>query len=167
MILMSLAFAAYIGSIAVAPPAVLPHTAGWHTGSARISNESCRRCIQVDSWAATVAYRDAANDFPHRTMAALGPADVIIQITRSWEPAAPRWEYTKRPLRIRRAQIHPNFEGNTTHGRVSLWIDSTWRNGSLVQVYVFFGSPNPRAKLVARAQQELDRTRFPTWIIRS
>jgi hypothetical protein len=167
VILRSVAFAAYVGAISVAPPAALPHAAGWHTGTARIANESCPRCIQVDSWAATVPYRDAPNDFPHRTMATLGPTDVIIQITRSWEPSAPRWEHTKRPLRIRRAEIHANFEGNTTHGRVSLWINSTWRNGSLVEVYVFFGSSNPRSDVVARAQHELVGTRFPAWIFRS
>ena len=59
------------------------------------------------------------------------------------------------------------FEGNPTHGRVSEWITSTWRNGSLVQVYVFFGSPVPTASTVARAQRELRGTRFATWTIRN
>ena len=149
----------------VAPPAALPHTHGWHVGTARIAGQSCRRCVQVDSWGSTIPYRDAPNDFPHRTMARLGADDLIVQILRSWEPSPPTWVFTRRPLRIRRAQIHAGFEGNTTHGRVSLWSSATWRNGSFVQVYVFFGAPSPGAAAIARAQRELDRTSFPRWTI--
>lgn len=159
--------AAALASLAVsaAPPAALPRPPGWQTGSARIAIESCPRCIQVDSWGATVRYRDAPNDFPQKTMATLRSDDLIVQVSRSWEPSPPQWELTKRPLRIRRAAIHANFEGNTTHGRVSLWSSATWRNGSFVGVYVFFGSPTPSAAVVARAQRELDKTRFPAWRI--
>ena len=153
-------------TMSVAPPAALPPLSGWHVGSARIASGSCPRCVQVDSWGATVRYRDAPNDFPHKTMATLGQSDVIIQVSRSWEPSPPHWVFAKRPLHIQRSAIHANFEGNTTHGRVSLWSSGTWRNGSFVQVYVFFGSPTPTASVVARAQRELDRTQFPTWIIR-
>lgn len=60
-----------------------------------------------------------------------------------------------------------SFEGNTTRGRVSLWARTTWRNGSFVQVYVFFGSPRPSGAAIERAQLELDATRFPQWSIRS
>jgi len=99
-------------------------------------------------------------------MAALGKDDLIIQLIRSWEPSPPRWEFTKRPLHIRSDQIGANFEGNTTHGRVSRWASATWRNGSFVQVYLFFGSPQPTVSDIARAQHELDGTRFPDWIVR-
>ena len=150
----------------VAPPAALPRLPGWHVGTARVASRSCPRCVQVDSWGSTVRYRDAPNDFPHKTMAALRADDVIVQLIRSWEPSPPRWELTRRPLLIRRAGIHAGFEGNTTHGRVSLWGSSTWRKGSFVQAYVFFGSPHPRTAAVARAQRELDRTLFPQWTIR-
>jgi hypothetical protein len=160
----ALVTAALLSSV-VAPPAALPHARGWHVGTARIASQSCARCVQVDSWGATVPYRDAPNDFPHRTMAALGRNDLIVHVLRSWEPSPPRWVLTKRPLRIGRSQIHASFEGNTTHGRVSLWSSGTWRNGSFVQVYVFFGSPTPSAAAIARAQRELDRTSFPRWTI--
>ncbi len=106
------------------------------------------------------------NDFPHRTMARLAADDLIVQVLRSWEPSPPRWVFKKRPLRIRRPQIHASFEGNTTHGRVSLWSGATWRNGSFVQVYVFFGSPSPSATAIARAQRELNGTSFPRWVMR-
>jgi hypothetical protein len=152
--------------LVIAPAAALPHDPGWHVGSARIPNGSCPRCVQVDSWSATVPYRDKPNDFPQRTMARLGRNDVIIQISRSWQPSMPRSLLKRHPLRIAEKEIHPNFEGNTTHGRVSLWATSTWRNGSFVTVYVFFGSPRPTSTVVARAQHELDNTRFATWSIK-
>jgi hypothetical protein len=158
--------AALLASLVIAPPAVLPHRPGWNVGTARIANRSCPRCVQTDSWASTVRYRDQPNDFPQQTMTKLGPRDLIILVTRSWEPSAPRWEFQRQPLHIRSSQITAGFEGNTTHGRVSRWSRATWRNGSFVTVYVFFGSPRPTATSVARAQRELDATLFAPWTIK-
>lgn len=55
------------------------------------------------------------------------------------------------------------FEGNTSHGRVSLWNVSTWRAGSYVTVWVLFGSANPSHAAIARAQAELDGVQFAGW----
>jgi len=159
--------AALLVALVVAPPALLPHDSGWHVGTASIHSDSCPRCVQKFSRASTVRYLDAPNDFPQKTMATLGREDVILQVTRSWEPSPPNWEFKRHSLRIVRSQIHAGFEGNPTHGRVSEWITSTWRNGSLVQVYAFFGSTIPTASTVARAQRELSGTRFATWTIRN
>jgi hypothetical protein len=68
-------------------------------------------------------------------------------------------------LHIKRTQVRANFEGNTTPGRVSLWSASTWRNGSYVTVWVFFGSPRPDSTLIARAQTEIGRVKLPAWHI--
>jgi hypothetical protein len=62
--------------------------------------------------------------------------------------------------------VRTSFEGDTTHGRVSLWTGSTWRAGSYVSVDVFFGSPAPSPAVIAAAQQELDGARFARWSIR-
>ena len=156
-----------LAALVIAPPALLPHGPGWHVGTANVRSGSCVRCVQQFSRASTVTYLDAPNDFPQKTMGTLEADDVILQVTRSWEPSPPKWEFERHPLRIVRSQIHANFEGNTTHGRVSEWLTSTWRNGSLVGVYVFFGSPVPSASTVARAQRELRGTRFATWTIRN
>jgi hypothetical protein len=156
-----------LAALVIAPPALLPGGSGWHVASATIRSHSCPRCVQKFSRASTVRYLDAPNDFPQKTMPTLGPDDVILQVTRSWEPSPPKWEFMRHSLRIVRAQIHARFEGNPTHGRVSEWITSTWRNGSLVQVYAFFGSPSPTASTVAQAQRELDGTRFAAWTIRN
>jgi hypothetical protein len=68
-------------------------------------------------------------------------------------------------LQILRSQIHSNFEGNPQQGHLSMWSAYTWRNGSGVQVYVYFGSPRPSPIAVLKAQRELDATRFPQWSI--
>ena len=153
--------------LVAAPPAFFPYVAGWHLGSTRLDSASCPRCVQTESWASTVRYADPPNQIPpHRTMAKLRRDGIIIHVTRSWEPLAPRWVHERRSLRVRRSAIHANFEGNTTGGRVSLWQGSTWRSGSYVSVFVFFGSPSPSASTVARAQAELDAMHLPAWHFR-
>ncbi len=149
-----------------APPAVLPGGAGWHVGVARIAAAGCPRCVQTASWASSVPYADPPNQLPPwRTLAALPRHGSLVHVTRAWEPSPPRWIYRTRPLRIVRAAVHSNFEGNAG-ARVSVWSASTWRAGSYVTVWVFFGTPAPPASNVARAQAELDRTSFPPWHLR-
>jgi hypothetical protein len=158
--------AAVVSAFVLAPAALLPHTGAWNGGTARIATAGCTRCVQVDSWAATVRYRDAPNTVPWKTAAALGPRDVAILLIRAWQPSRPSWMGERHPLRILRSHVHSNFEGNTQQGHVSMWSAYTWRNGSAVQVYVYFGSPRPSRVAVLKAQHELDATRFPEWSIR-
>ncbi|HZP73447.1 MAG TPA: hypothetical protein VFA97_08735 [Gaiellaceae bacterium] len=158
--------ATLVSAALLAPAALLPHTGGWNGGTARIAITRCPGCVQVDSWAATVRYRDAPNDVPWKTAKTLGPRDVAILLIRSWQPSRPAWMMQRHRLHIARSQIHSNFEGNADQGHVSMWSGYTWRNGSAVQVYVYFGSPRPATAAVRRAQRELDATRFPPWSIR-
>jgi hypothetical protein len=147
----------------VAPPAHLPPSPGWHVGAAHVSTPGCSRCLQTESWASTIAYRDRPVDFPQRTITVLPSRGIVIHVTRAWQPAPPAWMLRRNPLRIVRSAIRPNFEGNPTNGRVSQWLGTTWRAGSYVTVYVFFGTPRPSAALVARAQAELDGVRLAAW----
>jgi len=87
---------------------------------------------------------------------------VLVHITRAWEPSPPRWIHRRRPLVIDRHAIFANFEGNAA-ARVSLWSTSTWRAGSYVTAWVFFGAPQPTRGDVERAQAVLDTTLFPMW----
>jgi len=146
-----------------APPAGVPHQPGWYVGEARVATPGCVRCVQSASWASTIPYLDKPGDFPQRTMTALGPKGAIVFVTRSWQPSRPRWMLQRHPLRIVSTLIHAGFEGNPTHDRVSEWLASSWRAGSFVSVYVFFGSPTPLARDTARAERELAGTTFPTW----
>jgi hypothetical protein len=148
-----------------APPARLP-TAGWHVGSTRVKNPVCLGCVQTESYASTVAYRDPADQLPpHRTMAALPRGGVIVHVTRSWEPSPPAWVHHVHQLRITRRAVSASFEGNTTHERVSRWVGTTWRARSLVTVWVLFGRPSPTAAEIRVAQLELDGAAFAPWRI--
>jgi hypothetical protein len=158
--------AALVSALVVTPAALLPHVHGWNGGAARIPTPGCSRCVQVDSWAATVRYRDAPNDVPWKTAVTLGPRDATILLIRSWQPSPPSWMSQRHRLQILRSQIHPNFEGNPQQGHLSMWSAYTWRNGSAVQVYVYFGSPRPPRIAVLKAQRELDAARFRQWSIR-
>jgi hypothetical protein len=152
---------------ASARPAELPRQPGWYVGHARVASPGCSHCVQTASWASTIPYRDKANDFPQRTMVVLGTHDVIVMITRAWQPHTLAWMLTRRPLRITPGRIQTNFEGNPTNGRVSQWQTATWLNGSFVTVYVFFGSDHPTRADVGRAQRELAATSFPRWKVKS
>ena len=153
-------------AMSATPPARLSAGSGWHPGSARLPDAGCARCIQTESWASSVRYADPANQLPPwHTLAVLPRHGIVVHVTRAWEPSPPRWIYRKRPLKIVRSEIHANFEGNAD-GRVSLWSTSTWRAGSYVTAWVFFGAPSPASADVARAQSELDRTRFAGWHVR-
>jgi len=163
--ILSIAGALVIGA-SVAPPARLPTAGTWLVGSARLPAAGCARCLQTESWASTAPYADPPNQLPPwRTLARLRRHGVLVHVTRSWEPSPPAWIHRKRPLTIVRSAIHANFEGNAD-SRVSLWSASTWRAGSYVTVWVFFGAPSPSSADVAHAQAELDGTGFPAWHVR-
>jgi hypothetical protein len=162
---LTVVIATLVFALVVAPAALLPHTDGWNGGAARIETAGCSRCVQVDSWAATVRYRDAPNNVPWKTAATRGPRGVTILLIRSWQPSRPAWMSKRHRLQILRSQIHSNFEGNPQQGHLSMWSAYTWRNGSAVQVYLYFGSPKPSRIAVLKAQRELDATRFPQWSI--
>jgi hypothetical protein len=106
-----------------ARPAALPHQPGWYVGGARVATPGCVRCVQSASWASTIPYLDKPNDFPQRTMTALGPKDAIVL--------------------SRGRGSRPGLGGCCND--------------------VFFGSPTPAARDVARAERELAGTTFPTW----
>lgn len=146
-----------------ARPAGLPRQPGWYVGQARVFPAGCSQCVQTGSWASTIPYLDRNGDFPQRTIPALGPHDVIVWVTRSWQPSAPKWMLARGSLRVLPGRIHANFEGNPTNGRVSEWFASTWRGGSFDSAYVFFGSPHPSRADVERAERELAKATFPQW----
>jgi hypothetical protein len=153
-------------TLPVTAPAARLRLAGGHVGSVRVIDSACRGCVQTESRASTIAYRDPPNQLPpHRTMAALPPAGVIVHVTRSWEPSPPAWVRRVQPLRVVPSAVTASFEGNTTRGRVSRWTGTTWRGGSLVTVWVLFGRPTPTAAQIRRAQAVLDHAAFPPWRI--
>jgi hypothetical protein len=153
-----LVFSLVIALLTVTPPHFRPEP-GWHVGSTRAHacvGVSRSRCVQAEAWASTVRYRDCPDcSPPHKTLAALPPSGIVIQVTNARE----RPKYGRRgswPPRLRASQaVHP-FEGEPA--RISV-IQRFVRSGDGVEhsLFVWFGRAHPTAQQLARANAELHR----------
>jgi hypothetical protein len=157
-------------------PARFPAGSGWHVGSGG-PGENAASGEQTESFAATVAYADAANDLPPiRTLRKLGPGGILIWVGLSRDsrrPAPPAFGHeTPLPLRIDARAIFTNWEGNPRighgpypdNGRYGLYRQTAFRRGQYdLDLWVFFGAAHPSAAVVARAREELARTVLPVW----
>lgn len=123
-----------------------PHfqsASGWHVGS-----------TQHDGWASTVSFRDCPSCVPpHRTIAALPPGGIVIQL-QSFSERQSRtvgsW-----PPRIRARDVKPGFEG--VPPRYGFW-ERQLSNGRVVRtVFVWFGRAHPTPRQLANANAELGR----------
>jgi hypothetical protein len=136
---------------------------GWHVGST--PTHSCAdltrgRCVMASAWASTVPYRDCPNCVPpHKTLAALPPDGIIIQLTDGRERPAygPPGSW---PTRIRASQVTSGpFEGVS---RTSLsYAQLEVRSPHNVEhfLFVWFGRAHPTAQQLARANTELRTVR--------
>jgi hypothetical protein len=70
-------------------PPHFQHASGWHVGRTRAHpcvGVSRSRCVSAEAWASTVRYRDCANcSPPHKTLAALPPGGIVIQLSNGRE----------------------------------------------------------------------------------
>jgi hypothetical protein len=106
------------------------------------------------AWASTVAYRDCRDCVPpHRTIAALPPNGVIIQLA-SVRSRLSR-DVGSWPPRIRLHDVQPGFEGVPyRYG----FCERSVQNGRVVRwVYVWFGRARPTPRQLAKANAELAR----------
>jgi len=107
---------------------------GWHVGSQR-----------AHAWAATVPYRDCSICVPpHRTLAALPPDGIVIQLTvLSDASTQARWP------RIRPKDVAAGFEGVPKRYGVFQFGDQGR------SAFVWFGRAHPTRRQLARANAEL------------
>jgi hypothetical protein len=135
---------------------------GWHVGSTRAHacvGVSRSRCVHAEAWASTVRYRDCADCVPpHKTLSALPPSGIVIQVTNARERPAygtlGSW-----PPRIRASQIiRGPFEGEPA--RFS-YFEEFVRSGGGVEhsLFVWFGRRHPTTRQLARANAELRTVR--------
>jgi len=112
----------------------------------------------VNSWAATVQWRDCPDCLPHRTVARLRPDGIALQLQLSVERAPPTW---MRPLawppRIR--GVSAPFEGLPP--RIGVYQKIGFVRGHTVSLFAFFGRPHPTPRQLARARAELATVKFP------
>ena len=148
------------GALSVVPPQFRAGD-GWHVGSR--ATHACpgvpaARCVQAEGWASTVRYRDCPDCIaPHRTLAALPPDGIVIQLSNAQE-TPDRFPVGNWPPRIRADKITAGGEGVSNrygHFQTSVRTDHLER-----YLFVWFGRAHPTARQLARANAEL-RTAAP------
>ena len=134
---------------------------GWHVGSTRAHacvGVSQSRCVQAEAWASTVRYRDCTNcSPPHKTLAAVSPNGIVIQVTNARERPAygPRGSW---PPRLRASQVVSPFEGEPARFSV-IQLMRRSRDGVEHFLFVWFGRAHPTRRQLGRANFELRTVR--------
>jgi hypothetical protein len=140
------------------PPAGFQARPGWSVGSR--GGKLLAEGGQTSTWAATVPYRDPPLQIPpSRTLTRLQGNGIIIWVSLSRDSAL-----RVRPvnsLRIRPRLIGNNFEGLPR--AIGLYRASVRKTGYDLDLWVFFKTVHPSAKVIGRAQVELNRLQLPVW----
>lgn len=152
-------FLAALLSVLSVTPAHFAPSAGWHTRVGKVHacpGVTASRCVQVFSVAATTRWRDCVGCLPHKTVAAMRPGDIAIQVNVAREPKpqpGPAW-----PPRITRSKVVAGFEGLPS--RVGTFQAATRVGKREVSVFIVFGRSRPTDRQLQRANAELRRVRF-------
>lgn len=144
-------------------PASLPPHPGWHSGHTVVHacpGVPATRCVQATTWAATIRWRDCAECLPYRTVAALPPAGIALQVTVAVEHPVPGWiPRNAWPPRIASRDVAAPFEGLPT--RIGVYQQRTLVHGVEVGTMVFFGRPHPSPQQAAEARAVLRALKLP------
>ena len=140
------------------PPARFPERLGWFVGAR--GGKLYAEGGQTAAWAATVPYRDPPFQIPpYRTVARLPSDGVIMSVLLGRDSA-------HRPEPVNSLRIRPRLIGNSFEGLlpgIGLYRATVRRKGYGLDLWVYFKTVHPAPKVIARAQDELDSLRLPTW----
>jgi hypothetical protein len=140
------------------PPARLPAQPGWFVGAR--GGKLLAEGGQTTTWAATVPYRDPPLQIPpSRTLSRLPRDGVIIWVSLSRDSAL-----RIRPVNSRR--IRPRLIASYLEGLppgIGVYGASVRKTGYDLHLRVFFKTLHPSAKVIARAQAELNGLQLPVW----
>jgi hypothetical protein len=149
----------------VGPPAFRP-AAGWDVGAS--GGGDVEVADAAEAWASTVRYRDGPRDLPPSATLEALPADGIViwvgvDRDNRFPPDVPASARSVAvPLQLADASGPSSYEGDVRQTSVArLW----GRVGDELDVdlWVFFGRPDPSADQRSRAQAMLDRLDLPDW----
>src|SRR5690348_2833284 len=153
---------ALLGAAALAPARFAPRP-GWHAGAGKPTacpGVSASRCSQATSWASTTPWRGCTACLPHKTIEALPPDGIALQISLATEDRPPQWLNRKVwPVRIRSADVVSGFEGVSARFGVFQHYQRVGRYE--VTVWGFFGRARPTAAQLRAANAELAAARLP------
>ena len=141
-------------TIALLPAVFAPHT-GWHTGHTAVRacpGVSATRCVQAASWASTTRRHDCDACIPHRTLRALPPDGIILQVLVSAERPLSGRAFGAWPPTIRGSNLR-GIEGIPSHYGVFQRAGRYRAEG--VYVWAFFGRAHPTVAQLDAANAEL------------
>ena len=123
-----------------------PHFAaapGWHA-----------RSTEGEAWASTLPFKDCRGCVPQRTIAALPPGGIVIQVrsigTTRVSPARATW-----PPRVRLRDVSPGSKGIELPHREGFSNIAVQESNAAWQVYYWFGRNHPTPGQLALANAEV------------
>ncbi|HEY3921760.1 MAG TPA: hypothetical protein VGL76_06560 [Gaiellaceae bacterium] len=141
--------------------AVFAAAAGWHVGAGPVHacpGVPASRCVQVASWAATVRWRDCGECLPQKTIDALQPDGVAIEVVLSVEHP---------PVAHRTIAWPPHITSATLSGiegipnKIGVYqVFARVGGGKEAYVWAFFGRGKPTHAQIAKANAELATVRL-------
>lgn len=141
--------------------AVFAALGGWHVGAGQVHacpGVSASRCTTVTTFASTVRWRDCAECLPQKTLAALGPNGVALEVLLSVEhPESAKRSITWLP-HITLSSLS-GIEGISNHYGV-YQLFARVGHGKEAYVWAFFGRARPTRAQLAEANAELATTRI-------
>jgi hypothetical protein len=136
-------------------------TVGWHVRRGSVyacPGVSASRCSSVTSTASTTRWRDCLHCLPHRTVAAMSPEDIAMQVTLGIERPLRIQRTFAWPPRVSRRNVHAGFEG--LPGRIGVYQGSTRVGAREVFVFIFLGRARPTDRQLNRTNAELRGARL-------
>ena len=141
--------------------AVFAALGGWHVGAGHVHacpGMPASRCVQVSSWAATVPWRDCGECLPQKTIDALPPDGIAVEVVLSVERPLTAQRTIAWPPRITAARLS-GIEG--IPNKVGVYqLFTRVAGGKEAYVWAFFGRGRPTRSQIARANAELATVRF-------
>jgi hypothetical protein len=162
VVAIAVATASVAASAATLTPVRFAAKAGWYVGTG--AAHACpgvagTRCTRVTSWASTVRWRDCVDCLPHKTVAALPPGGVAIQLSLIRETPAVAKQTLVWPPQLRAADLVSPFEGLPS--RIGVYQRFVRIGSYEAYVLVLFGRTKPDAHQLALANAELRSATFP------
>lgn len=143
-----------VTALALLPAVFAPHS-GWHTGHTAVRacpGVSAARCVQAASWASTIRRRDCAACIPHRTLGALPPDGIILQVLVSVERPPTGRAFGEWPPTIRRSNLS-GIEGVASQYGVFQRAGRYGAEG--IYLWALFGRAHPTLAQLDTANAEL------------
>jgi hypothetical protein len=162
LVLVAAASLTFTASAATLTPIKFAAKTGWYVGVGKAHacpGVTASKCTRVTSWASTVRWRDCVDCLPRKTVGALKPGGVSIQVSLIRESPPVAKETLAWPPQIRAADVFSPFEGLPS--RIAVYKKFARVGAYEVYLIVLFGRSNPDARQLAAANAALRAAVIP------